>query len=252
MHRLFEKVEKMTLPTLILRGLVVFPDIPISFEVNRPISKKALDKAGADDNLVFLVTQMDISVEEPNEEHIYRVGTIAKIKQVLKLPENNLRVLVEGVGRAELVSMEQTGGAFYSSVMQKNIFVEDNGGLKGEALVREARGLFERYTRHLPKVSGEFAVAVQAINNPGQLADFIAANIILKYEQKQQILSEFDPMRRLELLCIIMESEDEILSLEPQIHRKVKGQLDRNHRDYYLREQLKVIQNELGGGDGDD
>lgn len=119
MQRLFEKVEKMTLPTLILRGLVVFPDIPISFEVNRPISKKALDKAGADDNLVFLVTQMDISVEEPKEEHVYRVGTVAKIKQVLKLPENNLRVLVEGVGRAELVSMEQTGGAFYSSVMQK-------------------------------------------------------------------------------------------------------------------------------------
>ena len=245
----------MNVPVIPLQGLVIFPGIPTSFEISKKSSIAAMKAASASGGLVFVSAVQEEkgggpAAGNPKGLNLYTNGVVAKIKQALKLPEENYRVLVEGKYRAEATSYSKADDYMRADVLAKSVFLTDNGGVRGEALMRETIAAFEDFITLLPKLSNELLVAVQAINDPGLLADFIAANVLYRYTDKQEILSEIDPLVRLERLTALLEKEGQILRAKLDIHEKVKTQIDQNQREYYLKEQLKVIQNELGGGDG--
>lgn len=245
MSKITERISMYYLPTVAMRGLVVFPGIPTSFDVTREASIKAIDKAKESDGRIFIVTQRDVSVDDPSRDDLYDVGIIAKVKQSLKLPDRQYRVIVEGESRAELVSL-RSKNPLMCEVAAKDIDIEADGGLRTEALIRGANDALHEFLKYGTKLSNDVMLAIQTIKHPGFLCDFIAANISLKYQDKEALLAEFDPMRRIELLSLLLERETEVLKLESKINKKVKAQIDKNQRDYYLREQMKVIQNELG------
>jgi len=246
MARYIEKAEKLSLPMIPLRGLVAFPSIPLSFELVREESISAANMANKNDSTVFLLAQKDMGVEKPESEDMYSVGTVAKIKQTVKTPEGNLRVIVDGLCRAKVLDIVKIGKYFVADVMSKTINVDNNGGIRGEALMLEVQQALEEQLKNMPSVASDFSVTAKSLKNPGLYADFIASNVLVKHEDKQQMLEEFDPLRRLERLLVILEQETKILKIEMDIHKKVRSQLEQNQRDYYLREQLKIIQNELG------
>lgn len=246
MPHYIEKVEKFTLPLVPLRGIVAFPAISLSFELSNEATIKTCEKADEENSKIFLVTQKDISVDVIDKNNLYDVGVIGKIKQYVKLPEGNVRIIVEGLSRATVTEYYLDGDETRVDIIAKHIYVENDGGIKGTALMHEVQTVFEKFASFLPKLSNEILLAVQSIKSPELLSDFIACNILINLKDKQTVLEEFDPLKRLELLAVIMESEMDILSEEMQIHKKVRSQIDRNQREYYLREQLKVIQNELG------
>ncbi|MDD4772124.1 MAG: endopeptidase La [Eubacteriales bacterium] len=246
MSRFTEKLEKMELTVIPMRGLVAFPAIPLSFEIERGPVSEACEAADRHDDYIFLVSQKDISAEKPTSEDLYEVGTVSKIKQFLKLPEGNIRIVIDGLCRATVLRYDTEGEHLRAEVMCKTISIGSNGGVRGEALIQEVLTVFDNFIELLPKVSHELLLAVKSIKSPGLLADFIACNILIQYADKQKIIEEFDPLRRLELLAVIMEKEAELLKTEASIHKRVRAQIDGNQREYYLREQLKVIQNELG------
>ena len=238
-----------TLPLLPLRGLTVFPFMTLYFDVGREKSIKALEEAMINDQLIFLVAQKDASTDSPGEEDIYDIGTISKVKQLLKLLGDTIRVLVEGISRAEIKNIVQREPFFVVEVVegQAEEEFEDN---EVEALKRRLVAVFEDYVKLSGKVSPDTALTVAEINNISQVSDIIANNIPLKVEQKQEILSEFHPLRRIERLLKIIYQETEILEIEKDINTKVRKQIDKVQKEYYLREQMKAIQNELGDRDG--
>ncbi len=252
MSRYIEKVENMTLPAIPMRGLVIFPGVPTSFEINSKRSVAAMKAASMYGGSVFLscVKNMD----KPNEKpEMYPMGVVARVKQSLKLPDGNYRLLVEGLTRAEMVEIVRDEEYLTVNLLTKSIFLPDNGGIKAQALVAEALAAFQEYIRLIPKISNEIVVSIQAITDPGLLADFIAANVLFKYENKQAVLEECDPYKRLERLIVILEKEREILFLKNDLHEKVRERLGDNQREYFLKEQLKLIHDELGmTGDPDD
>ncbi|MCL2773197.1 MAG: endopeptidase La [Oscillospiraceae bacterium] len=252
MSRIIEKVEKLSLPVAVTRGLIVFPEINLGFEMSLPKAQKAVEYAQGNDGLIFLVSQIRPETEDPQPEDIYKIGTVAKVKQTVKLADNNLRIVVEGLSRAEVISCDFSKDVYMCEVLKKNIYLERDGGVRSEAAIAETMKIFEKYARFVPRLSSELIIILQTIKNPGLLADFISSNIYFSYDKKQKILEEFDPYRRLELLCVILEKEIEVLEIEEQIHKRVKGQIDKNQRDYFLREQLKALQNELGEGENAD
>ncbi|MCL2517476.1 MAG: endopeptidase La, partial [Oscillospiraceae bacterium] len=241
-----EKVDKLILPLIPLRGLVVFPSISISFEITNELSINVCKKADEDDKKVFLVTQKDISVEKPVSQDLNETGVIAKIKQYVKLPEGNVRVIVEGLTRATATSFDITATDMTAEVMSKQIIYENEGGIKGSALSHEIQTVFEKFITYMPKLSKELILNIQSIKSIDFLSDYIACYILISLSDKQAILNEYDPLKRLELLAVVMEREIEILNTEMHIHKKVRSQIDSNQREYYLKEQLKAIQNELG------
>ncbi|WP_040759894.1 endopeptidase La [Ruminiclostridium cellobioparum] len=238
-----------TLPLLPLRGLTVFPFMTLYFDVGREKSIKALEEAMINDQLIFLVAQKDASTDSPGEEDIYDIGTISKVKQLLKLQGDTIRVLVEGISRAEVKNIVQREPFFVVEVVEGQVEeeFEDN---EVEALKRRLVAVFEDYVKLSGKVSPDTALTVAEINNISQVSDIIANNIPLKVEQKQEILSEFHPLRRIERLLKIIYQETEILEIEKDINTKVRKQIDKVQKEYYLREQMKAIQNELGDRDG--
>ena len=253
MARFIEKVEKLTLPVIPLRGMVAFPSVPINFELEREMSKKACDAALAADMYVFLVAQKDLRCEVPERKDLYTVGCVAKIKQTLKKPDGNIRVVAEGMCRGHISEMFSDDGCLYADIISKTMTGESSvTDIKAEALIRELQNTMEDMIQYLPPVSDEFLLAVRSITNPGLLADFLASSLFVRYDDKQQVLEMTDPTRRVEKAVVIMENEISLLETEMEIHKKVKEQIDENQRDYYLREQLKVIQNELEEGDDDD
>ena len=251
MPHYIEKVEKYTLPVIPLRGIVAFPSISLSFEISNETTIKTCEIADKEESKIFLVTQKDISVEKPSDADLYETGVIGKIKQYVKLPEGNVRIIVEGIARASVTRYYYDNDEITADVLSKHIFIENNGGIKGTAAIHEVQTVFEKFTTYLPKLSNEIIIAVQSIKSPDLLSDFIACNILINTPDKQTVLEEYDPLKRLELLAVIMESEMEILGVEMKIHKKVRSQIDHNQREYYLREQLKVIQSELGYNDSD-
>ena len=253
MARFIEKVEKLTLPVIPLRGMVAFPSVPINFELERDMSKKACDAALAADMYVFLVAQKDLRCETPERKDLYTVGCVAKIKQTLKKPDGNIRVVAEGMCRGHISEMFSDDGCLYADIISKTMTGESSvTDIKAEALIRELQNTMEDMIQYLPPVSDEFLLAVRSITNPGLLADFLASSLFVRYDDKQQVLEMTDPTKRVEKAVVIMENEISLLETEMEIHKKVKEQIDENQRDYYLREQLKVIQNELEEGDEDD
>lgn len=247
-----EKIDKYTLPVVPMRGIVAFPVIPINFEISRDFSINSCEEANKNDGLVFLVAQKDIGVEKPTENDLYTIGTVAKIKQFLKLPEGNARVIAEGICRAQITDLRIDGSSYTADVLGKTIMVADDGGVKGEALVREVNTVFENFAKNLPKISTELMLTVKSLKSPGLLADFIACNLLINYDDKQQILEIYEPLRRVETLAVILEKETDVLNTEMMIRRKVRSQIEENQHEYYLKEQLKAIQSELGyGSEGD-
>ncbi len=240
-----ETNEKLiNLPLIPLRGLSIFPYMVLHFDVGRKKSIKALEAAMAKDQRIFLTTQFDIENDAPSLDDFYQIGTICKIKQMLKLPGDAIRVLVEGIQRAEVAHLVEELPYFRVEV---NAFTDSHEISKEiRALMRSAIGAFERYISISNRVNPDVVLSVTAIDEPGRLADIIAAQLTLKTEQKQELLDAIDVKTRLERLLQILLTEIEILEVEKSINDKVKNQINKSQKEYYLREQIKAIRDELG------
>jgi ATP-dependent Lon protease len=234
----------INLPLIPLRGLSIFPYMVLHFDVGRKKSIKALEAAMAKDQRIFLTTQFDIDNDSPESTDFYKVGTICKIKQMLKLPGDAIRVLVEGIQRAEveLITEEEP----YFRVEVKTYLDSLEIDKETRALMRSAITAFEKYIAISNRVSPDVILSVSAIDEPGRLSDIIAAQITLKTEQKQELINAIDVKERLEHLLKILLTEIEILEVEKNINDKVKNQINKSQKEYYLREQIKAIRDELG------
>ena len=245
-----KKKETLTLPVIPLRGLMVFPHMVLHFDVGRARSVSALEQAMLKDQQVFLVAQTDSDVEDPGLNDLCKVGTVSSIKQVLNLPGDAIRVLVEGKTRAclqQIVDTEECREAVVSMPPEQAL---DTPELS--ALVRTTHSLFEEYARASGRVSGETVRSVGDMDAPDHLADLIAANVLTRIEDRQAILEEVNVEKRLEALCAILVRETELAGIEKTVQSRLKKQIDKNQKDYYLREQIKAIQEELGDKDSTD
>ena len=239
----------LTIPAIALRGLAVFPGMRLHFDVARQKSVLAINEVMQGDQQVFLVAQKDMTVEDPGNGDLHKTGCIARIKQIVKLPGDALRVLVEGTERGRLLRLVQTGGVISAFV---NLFPKPEIKMQASrktALLRNAREQFEEYASLSSKLSPDVIMTVMTNDDPGSLSDFVASNIAIPLESRQYLLDEYHPGKRLEKLIVILRSECGILKAEHMIDERVNEQIDQNQREYYLREQLKAISAELGEGD---
>ncbi len=241
--------EIVSAPLIALRGLTLYPKMILHFDAGRSRSVKAVEYAMKRKAPIFLVTQKDIRVEDPKPNDLYEIGTIANVRQILKLPNNGIRVLVEGTERARLVGIKEQNPFLLADVdvIPKQEVFPDSA--KTEALLRSAQELFEEYASVAPQLAENIPLGVLSAGELGYLADFIAQNIFLAPEKKQKVLETLHPMRRLELILQYLYSEIEVLKISSDLHSRVKERIDRNQKEYILREQLKVIQEELGDED---
>lgn len=237
------------LPMMAMRGIVIFPYMITHFDVGRPKSIRALEAAMADEQTIFLVAQRDIEVDEPSLDDLYLVGTIAKIKQVIKLPGDSVRILVEGICRAKLsdIVCEEPYFICYADEIADDVH-EDK--IVEDALLRQLRDAFEQYFSYNNKINSESMISIMAIDDVAKITDVIVSNINLKYTDKQAVLESETIFERVTKLIAILKNEIEIIRLEQSISDKVKSQIDQNQREYYLREQLKAISDELGDKEG--
>lgn len=235
------------LPLLPLRGVLVFPFMVIHLDVGRERSVHAIDAAMVGDREIFLSMQKDAQTDEPDLSDIYEFGTIAEIKQLLKLPGGTIRVLVEGISRAKIKKLVSEDPYFKVEVEEYR--EKDQKDLEAEALMRSLIDLFEQYVKLSKKIPPEAVVSVVTLEEPGRLADVVASHLSLKLTDKQKVLEATEVKARLELLCKILTNEMEILELERKINARVRKQMEKTQREYYLREQLKAIQKELGEKD---
>ena len=241
-----ETVKMMVMPLIPLRGLTVFPEMGLHFDIGREKSIVALERAMMMNQTVFLVSQKDAETDLPTVDDFYHIGTIAKIKQMLKMPGDNIRVLVEGVCRGEIDTLIKETPYFKARVKQipEQQYPE---GVPTDllALMRMALQLYKQYLRYQTKEDNRYNSA-SSVKNPGRLADVIATGMDVKIHDKQVIMAEVDPGRRLEKICALLTNEIEILRMQNEISAKVKESVNRNQKEYYLREQMKAIQEELG------
>ena len=237
------------LPVLALRGLVLFPGMMLHFDVGRPKSVASLNQAMAADQIIFLVAQRDVRDDDPAPAELFQIGCIARVRQVLKLPGDTVRVLVEGLERAALLEVVRDEPGMLGQVAPCKNRIDRTDAAYKEALLRHVKVLFEEYAGYLQKLPPDVSVAVLSAAEPGQLADFLASNLPLPLEDRQGILEQLHPVRRLEQLAPILQRECEVLALDMEISEKVKNQMEENQRDYYLREQLKAVSEELGDGE---
>jgi ATP-dependent Lon protease len=240
----------VNMPLIPLRGLSVFPYMVLHFDVGRKKSIKALEAAMAKDQKIFLTSQFDIDIDSPGINDFYKVGTVCKIKQMLKLPGDAIRVLVEGIQRAEVAEIVEELPYFRVNV--KTYFDSIEVDKETQALMRSCVSSFERYISVSNRVSPDVVLSVSSIDEPGRLADIIAAQITLKTEQKQALIDAIDVKLRLERLYGLLLTEIEILQVEKDINDKVKSQINKSQKEYYLREQIKAIRDELGEEDAQD
>ncbi|MCU6711071.1 endopeptidase La [Paenibacillus sp. J5C_2022] len=236
------------LPLLPLRGLLVYPSMVLHLDVGRDKSVRALERAMVEDHRILLCSQSEVNIEEPTREDIYKVGTVAKVRQMLKLPNGTIRVLVEGEIRAEVQSYLDNE-EFYE-VLAKELPEEVTDDPAVDALMRSVLNQFEHYISLSKKVTPETYAAVSDIDEPGRLADVITSHLTLKIKDKQDILETIDVSARLERLLDLLNNEREVLELEKQISQRVKKQMEKTQKEYYLREQMKAIQKELGEKEG--
>ncbi|MTI65517.1 MAG: endopeptidase La [Firmicutes bacterium] len=243
------KTEERTLPLIPLRGMSIFPHMVMHFDVGRDKSVNALEEAMVDESLIFLTTQKEAKVEMPTTEDFYQVGTVCKIKQMLKLPGDTIRVLVEGINRGEIKNITQEDPYFEADIEEYMFESEIEKDKETEAMMRMVVEDFEDYVKASNKLSPEVLVSVTEIDEPGRLADVISSYLHLKQDNKQKILEAFHPYKRLETLHIILEEEVEVLEIEEKINQRVKKQVNKVQKEYYLKEQMKAIQKELGEGE---
>ena len=244
-----EKAEQINLPVIPLRGAVAFPAIAINFEISEDTDIAAAKVAGSGSSLVFLTSYSEFSKKRNHNSDtfpFYTVGTVAKIKQLLRTPEGQTRIIAEGLARATVIKYQQIEDYIEADLICKNIFLPGHGGIRGEACIHEMMNALEHNARFLPTSSEEMINAARFYDDPGLLADFIAANILVRNRDKQAILECFDPLRRCEILLEVLQEEATVLETEAKIRHKVTSRMNRHQREYYLREQIKVIQEELG------
>lgn len=239
--------NRRILPAMALRGLTVFPGMVIHFDVGRQASVKALTAAMEEGDTIFLVTQKVLSVEEPKENDLYTMGTIAAVRQILRLPNEGVRLMAEGLDRAMLCQITQERPYLIAEVEKLESQTASNG-IRTQAVMRQTMDLFDRYVEQAPKMAPEVLLNVLAAQEPGYLADFIAQNIPLRYEEKQEILEILSPVRRLEMVNAMLKKENEVLALENDLNEKLAAHMQEVQKDFFLREQMKVIQAELGDG----
>ncbi|WP_085833353.1 endopeptidase La [Clostridium merdae] len=242
------QTELQTLPVLALRGLVLFPGMILQFDAGRKKSILALHEAMEQNQTIFLVAQKDLEDNDPNSEQMYQVGVIAKIKQILHHTEDGVRLLAEGVSRARMEEVVSETPFLTVKVAPLHT-TPTRVTNKTEALVRYTQTLFEKYLQNYKRISPDIVIGVVKNKSCGPLADYIASNLMLDYEQKQVILEELHPVRRLEKLVDILEHEVQVLEIENEITEKAREQMNQNQRDYFLREQMKAINFELGEDD---
>lgn len=241
--------NRKTIPLLPLRGLLVYPSMVIHLDVGREKSVKALDQAMlTDDSMILLSTQEEVQIEDPKAESIYRIGTVSKVRQMLKLPNGTIRVLVEGLYRAEII--EYVKEDTYFEVEYRRLEELDGKDVEVDALARTVINQFEQYVNISKKISPETLAAVVDIDDPSRLADVIASHLPLKIKEKQSILEIISVKERLERILNILNNEREVLELERKISQRVKQQMEKTQKEYYLREQMKAIQKELGDKEG--
>ena len=244
--------KSFSIPMVALRGLVVFPEMTMHFDVGRTKSVKAIRAAMEKKTNIFLAAQIDMECDDPRIDDIYRSGVVCEIKQVMKLPgTDTLRVIVYGLYRAELLHMN-SANPYLSAIVRKieseKVSVED--AMYEEALVRNLVGIFEEYSYFIPKLPNDIVVGVSVRKEAAEITDYILSNIPLDYAVKQGLLEELNPLKRAESLCLILKREIELLAIEEEINNKVQEQMEENQREYYLREQIKAISEELNEGDG--
>jgi ATP-dependent Lon protease len=238
-----ENENPTELPLLPLRDVVVYPHMVIPLFVGRDKSIKALEEAMASDKQILLVAQKNASVDDPGEDDIYNVGTVSSVLQLLKLPDGTVKVLVEGGYRAKIDSVQNTGEFFTATT---TIEQEQESTESGDALVRAAMGQFDKYVNLSKKVPSEVLTSLSGIDEAGRLADTMAAHMSLELEQKQAILEIGDIQERMDHLMGLMEAEIDLFQVEKRIRGRVKKQMEKSQREYYLNEQMKAIQKELG------
>ena len=246
-----EKETKL-LPVLALRGLVLFPGMLMHFEVGRTISLNALNHAMQNKRLIYLATQKDVRDDEPDMEKLYELGCVGRISQILKKSDNTARVLVEGLYRATHRSFYKENEFYHAEVERVPEIEPKNRPVYIETLLRRAKTQFADYADMLPKLPPDVALNVETDDNIGHLADYIAFNIQAPFDDKQYVLEQLNPVKRIKVVIDVLKKETEILKIDSHISEKVKNQIDENQREYYLREQIRAINTELYGDDGDD
>lgn len=235
------------MPAVALRGMTILPSMIVHFDISREKSIKAVEKAMLENQEIFVVTQRDAEAEEPEEKDLYRVGTVVTIKQLMRLPQNIIRVLVEGTARAELLEMDGEQGYLQAEVAvldeQMENAIEPH---QEEGMLRGLKEIYGQYALANPKVSKELTAQLMDTGKLSRLVDDIAINLPLYYEEKQKILEAVHLPERYELLCVILGNEVEIMKIKTELQEKIRERIDRNQKEYMLREQLKVIREELG------
>ena len=245
-----ETIYAGTMPILALRGLAVFPDQTVHFDVGRKKSVLALEAAMKADQMLLLIPQKDLTVDDPGLADLYSLGTVAKVKQVLKSQGENLRVLVTGLRRAKITEMQQTV-PFLSGMVESVPEQMATNGPRNQALRREANMMFGIYNEMLDHPAQAVQLKLLGCDDDGQMADTIAQNSTIEFTEKVKLLLQLNPTRRLEMAVTMLRKEAELLKIEAQIQEKTRVAIDKNQRDYYLREQMKAIREELGEGDDD-
>lgn len=246
MPKYIEKIEQLYLPVIYLRGIVAFPSIPLSFELSDESAIHAAEAAFETDSLVLICAVRDIEAENITPDSLFRTGTVSKIKQSVKTPEGNMRIITEGYSRASVSEFRSFADYIAADVICKTLTMTDEDSIRSEAYCRAMLTETKELVDVLPSISNDILTTASAIKTPALLADFIAANILVKYPDKQEILECFDPIRRIEKIIALIRAERELLECELRIHKKVRSNLNQNQKDFYLREQVRVIQEELG------
>lgn len=242
------KVQR-AMPVLPLRGLAVFPGMLLNFDVERPMSAAALNLAMSEDQIIFLTAQKDLAKDVPFLDDIYHIGTVCRVRQMLRQPGGKtIRVMVEGIGRGRIVGMITDSPCLYTEV-EPLPDVEEKPSVRIEALCRRCVSLYSQYLQASDNLLQETLVSIMANADPKYISNFVAQNTYLKPEEKQQLLEELRPSRRLARLCQLVQREITLQGIERDISESTQEQMNRNQREYYLREQMKVIQSELGEDD---
>ena len=242
-----EKQEMKRVPMMPVRDMVIFPQQMTPFIVGREASVRALEEALAGEKKIFLSTQHDASIDDPKPEEIYAVGTLANIVQSVKLPDGNIKVLVEGVERARALSITTDEGFFRANLRLLAAKIESTPQV--EQLVQKVTGLYEQFIKLSQSLNYDTMIAASRVDDPARLSDTIAANLQLPVDEKQDLLETADPLERLNRICDILEIELEKLNVDRNINTRVKRQMERAQKEYYLNEKLKAIQKELGRGE---
>src|SRR5512142_2754011 len=247
MSLLKEKFETRKLPMMPIRDVVIFPYMMTPFVVGRESSVRALEEALAGDKRIFLATQHDASIDEPKPNEIFQVGTIVNIVQSLKLPDGNIKVLVEGVERDKILQIADAEGYLEATIRTAKYTAEPSPTL--ETAMQRVTSLFEQYVKLCQSLNYETMIAAVRMEDPAKLTDTIAANLQLSIEEKQELLEIFDPAERLNRVADVLEIEIEKLNMDRTIQSRVKRQMERAQKEYYLNEKIKAIQKELGRGE---